>query len=225
MINLLLNHGAGHEGVYLRLPATPGDIGAAFGMLDQLGTGSVTIFDVECPVPNVRQYIMNCDVNDKDTFEKLQELAKRISTMDRDDGMVFSGALDNESINSIDDILNVAKNLHNYVIMSDIKTDSDLGRHLVSIGFRECPEAMQAYLDFNAIGRDFRSEYGGAFVVGGFVRCLKTGVGDEVNGLVDVGADAQQAAQRQHGAQQAQGHQHGQSLLHTLFHKTILLGK
>ena len=80
MINLLLNHGAGHEGVYLRLPATPGDIGAAFGMLDQLGTGSITIFDVECPVPNVRQYIMNCDVNDKDTFEKLQELAKRIST-------------------------------------------------------------------------------------------------------------------------------------------------
>ena len=33
MINLLLNHGAGHEGVYLRLPATPGDIGAAFSML------------------------------------------------------------------------------------------------------------------------------------------------------------------------------------------------
>ena len=170
MINLLLNHGASHEGVYLRLPATPGDIGAAFGMLDKLGTGPVTIFDVECPVPNVRQYIMNCDVNDKDTFEKLQELAKRISTMDRDDGMVFSGALDNESINGLDDMLNIAQSLNNYVIMSDIKTDSDLGRHLVSIGFRECPEAMQAYLDFNAIGRDFRSEYGGAFGAGGFVR-------------------------------------------------------
>lgn len=170
MINLLLNHGAGHEGVYLRLPATPGDIGAAFGMLDQLGTGPVTIFDVECPVPNVRQYIMNCDVNDKDTFDKLQKLAQKISTMDRDEGNVFSGALDNESINGLDDMLRIVQTLNNYVIMPDIKTDSDLGRHLIDIGFRECPEDMQAYLDFNAIGRDFRSEYGGAFGAGGFVR-------------------------------------------------------
>ena len=170
MINLLLNHGAGHEGVYLRLPATPADIGAAYGMLDQLGTGPVTIFDVECPVPNVRQYIMNCDVNDKDTFDKLQELAQKISTMDRDEGNVFSGALDNESINGLDDMLRIAQTLNNYVIMPDIKTDSDLGRHLIDIGFRECPEDMQSYLDFNAIGRDFRSEYGGAFGAGGFVR-------------------------------------------------------
>ena len=53
MINLLLNHGVGHEGVYLRLPATPADIGSAFSMLDRLGTGAVSIFDVECPVPNI----------------------------------------------------------------------------------------------------------------------------------------------------------------------------
>ena len=170
MINLLLNHGVGHEGVYLRLPATPGDIGAAFGMLDQLGTGPVTIFDVECPVPNVRQYLMNVNVNDKESFAKLQELAQKISAMDRDEGNIFSGALDTESINGLDDMLRIAQNLNNYVIMSDVKTDSDLGRHLVSIGFRECPEDMQAYLDFNAIGRDFRSEYGGAFGAGGFVR-------------------------------------------------------
>lgn len=170
MINLLLNHGAGHEGVYLKLPATPGDIGAAFSMLDQLGTGQVAIFDVECPVPNVRQYIINCDVTDKGTFAKLQELAQKISAMDRDEGLVFSGALDNESINGLDDMLRIAQNLNNYVIMPDIRTDSDLGRFLVDKGFRECPEDMQAYLDFNAIGRDFRSEYGGAFGAGGFVR-------------------------------------------------------
>lgn len=170
MINLLLNHGAGHEGVYLRLPATPGDIGAAISMLDQLGTGPVTIFDVECPIPNVRQHIINCDVNDKETLEKLQELAQKISTMDRDEGNVFSGALDNESINGLDDMLRIAQTLNNYVIIPDVRTDSDLGRFLVDKGFRECPEDMQAYLDFNAIGKDFRSEYGGAFGVGGFVR-------------------------------------------------------
>ena len=174
MINLLLNHGAGHEGVYLRLPATPGDIGAAFGMLDQLGTGPVTIFDVECPVPNVRQYIMNADVNDKETFDKLQKLAQRISAMDREDCSKFAGALDNESINGLDDMLSVAQNLHGYVLLNNINSDADLGRFLVDSGFRGCPEDMQAYLNFEAIGRDYRSEYGGAFSSGGFVRRRST---------------------------------------------------
>ena len=170
MINLLLNHGAGHEGVYLRLPATPGDIGAAFGMLDQLGTGPVTIFDVECPVPNVRQYIINADVSDKETFDKLQKLAQKISTMDREDCSKYAGALDNESINGLDDMLSVAQNLQGYVMLSNINTDADLGRFLVDSGFKDCPEDMQAYLNFEAIGRDYRSEHGGAFSYGGFVR-------------------------------------------------------
>ena len=170
MINLLLNHGLGHEGVYLRLPATPADIGSAFSMLDRLGTGAVSIFDVECPVPNIRQYILHADINDQDSLDKLQELAQRIATMDRKEQHTFSGALDNESINGIDDVLLVAKNLEGYVLLPNINTDADLGRFLVDTGFKDCPEDMQAYLDFGAIGRDFRTEYGGAFGSGGFVR-------------------------------------------------------
>ena len=37
MIDLHLNHGNSHEGVYLRLPATPGEVGEAFGLLEKLG--------------------------------------------------------------------------------------------------------------------------------------------------------------------------------------------
>ena len=170
MINLLLNHGNSHEGVYLRLPATPGEIGEAFGMLEQLGSGPVTIFDVECPVPNVRQYIINADINDNATLEKLQELAQRIGAMDREERCVFSGALDNESINGLDDMLSVAQNLRGYVLLPNINSDADLGRFLVESGFKDCPEDMQAYLNYGAIGRDYRSEHGGAFGSGGFVR-------------------------------------------------------
>ena len=130
MINLLLNHGNSHEGVYLRLPATPGEIGEAFGMLEQLGSGPVTIFDVECPVPNVRQYIINADINDNATLEKLQKLSQRIGAMDREECCVFSGALDNESINSLDDMLSVAQNLRGYVLLPNINSDADLGRFL-----------------------------------------------------------------------------------------------
>lgn len=170
MINLLLNHGTGHEGVYLRLPATPGDIGAAFGMLEQLGTGPVTIFDVECPIPNVRQYIRNADINDQDTFDKLQKLAQDIDAMDREERRIFSGALENESINGLDDMLEIAEHLDGYVVLPNVNNDTDLGRFLVDSGFKECPDDMQAYLNFEAIGRDYRSEHGGAYGYGGYVR-------------------------------------------------------
>lgn len=170
MINLLLNHGVGHEGVYLRLPATPADIGAAFGMLDKLGSGTVSIFDAGCAIPNMRQYIMPTDINDKTSFDKLQELARRIDGMDREERQIFSGALDNESINGLDDLLKIADNLDGYVILPNINSDADLGRFLVDTGFKDCPEDMQAYLNFSAIGRDYRSEHGGAFGYGGYVR-------------------------------------------------------
>lgn len=55
-------------------------------------------------------------------------------------------------------------------MLPNISTDADLGRFLVDSGFKDCPEDMQAYLNFGAIGRDYRSEYGGVFSSGGFVR-------------------------------------------------------
>lgn len=98
MIDLHLNHGDSHEGVYLRLPATPGEIGAAFGMLEKLGEGKVTIFDVSCPIQNITQYIIRTDVSDQDSLAKLQRLAEDIDGMDRNERRIFSGALDAESI-------------------------------------------------------------------------------------------------------------------------------
>lgn len=101
MIDLHLNHGNSREGVYLRLPATPGEIGEAFGMLEKLDGGEVTIFDVSCPIQNISQYIIHADVNDTDDFAKLQKLAQDIDGMDRNERRIFSGALDAESVNTL----------------------------------------------------------------------------------------------------------------------------
>lgn len=116
MIDLHLNHGNSHEGVYLRLPATPGEVGEAFGMLEKLGEGKVTVFDVSCPIHNIYQYIINTDVSNEDNLAKLQKIAEAIDSMHKTERQTFSGALDAESINGLDDVLRIADHLQDYEI-------------------------------------------------------------------------------------------------------------
>ena len=170
MIDLHLNHGSSHEGVYLRLPATPGEVGEAFAMLENLGKGKVTIFDVSCPIQNIRQYIMHTDINDKDNFAKLQKLAASIDAMHKTERQIFSGALDAESINGLDDVLRVADHLEDYVLFPNISNDTELGRFLVDSGCKDFPEAVRPYLDYRAIGIEYYAENGGAYGPDGYVR-------------------------------------------------------
>ena len=170
MIDLHLNHGNSHEGVYLRLPATPGEVGEAFGMLDKLGEGKVTVFDVTCPIHNIYQYIINTDVSDKDNLAKLQKLAEAIDSMHKTERQTFSGALDAESINGLDDVLRIADHLKDYVLLPNINSDTDLGRFLVDSGYKDFPEEVRPYLDYRAIGAEYYADSGGAYGPGGYVR-------------------------------------------------------
>lgn len=169
MIDLHLNHGNSHEGVYLRLPATPGEIGAAFGLLDKLGEGKVTIFDVSCPVRNIAQYIRHADVNDKDDFARLQKLAEAIDGMDRNERKTFSGALDAESINGLDDVLEIAGRLDQYIFIHGVTNSKELGGFLVESGYKDFPDHVRPYLDYAGIGAEYFAERGGAFTPEGYV--------------------------------------------------------
>lgn len=170
MIDLHLNHGNSHEGVYLRLPATPGEVGEAFGMLEKLGEGKVTVFDVDCPIRNIYQYIINTDVSDKDNLAKLQKIAEAIDSMHKTERQIFSGALDAESISGLDDVLRISQHLNDYVILPNISTETELGRFLVDSGYKDFPEEVQPYLDYRAIGAEYYADNGGAFGPGGYVR-------------------------------------------------------
>lgn len=149
MISLILNRSAAHqeESVRLKLPATPGEIGEAYKALDLLDGGPIAIFDAECSIPNLRSYIIYSEFNDQESFEQLQELAQRIARMSRKEQMLFSGAIENESIHSLADILSISEHLDRYVLLPHIDSDAALGRFLVDSGFKDCPEDMQAYLN------------------------------------------------------------------------------
>lgn len=172
MIRLKLSNKSANEGVVLDLPATPAEVSEAFSWFERIGVepSAVRIAGVNSPVPTLRQYILRADIHDPAEMKKLNELAEAIEQMDDREWDIFAGALDAESINGLDDVLKISKRLGNYIILPNVKTDTELGRILVDTGYKNFPEAVQPYLDYRAIGAEYYAENGGAYGPGGYVR-------------------------------------------------------
>ena len=172
MIRLKLSNKSANEGVILDLPATPAEVSEAFSWFERIGVepSAVRIAGVNSPVPTLGQYILRADIHDPAEMKKLNELAEAIEQMDDREWDIFAGALDAESINGLDDVLKISKRLGDYIILPNVKTDTELGRILVDTGYKNFPENVQPYLDYRAIGAEYYAENGGAYGPGGYVR-------------------------------------------------------
>ena len=172
MIRLKLSNKSANEGVVLDLPATPAEVSEAFSWFERIGVepSDVRIAGVNSPVPTLGQYILRADIHDPAEMKKLNELAEAIEQMDDREWDIFAGALDAESINGLDDVLKISKRLGDYIILPNVKTDTELGRILVDTGYKNFPENVQPYLDYRAIGAEYYAENGGAYGPGGYVR-------------------------------------------------------
>ena len=172
MIRLKLSNKSANEGVVLDLPATPAEVSEAFSWFERIGVdpSAVRIAGVNSPVPTLGQYILRADIHDPEQMKKLNELAEAIERMDNREWDIFAGALDAESINGLDDVLKISKRLGDYIILPNVKTDTELGRILVDTGYKNFPENVQPYLDYRAIGAEYYAENGGAYGPGGYVR-------------------------------------------------------
>lgn len=173
MITLRLTRGDGQKSVSLRLPSSPDEEVKAFSKLDEISgdVGSTRITGATCYMPNLAQYIKSADVNGPD-YEKLKRLAEQLDHMTEQERRIFSGALDAESINGLDNILHIADDLGSYELIEDVICDRDLGGWLVEhdmlgVNF---PEAVRSYLDYVAIGTEYYSDHGGAYTMHGYIK-------------------------------------------------------
>lgn len=171
MMTLYLTRKVGTEPIPLSLPATPADIGNAFAKLDAICPApSVTeIYKVDSEVRNLNRYICKADVENRETLRKLNQLAELLQGMSREDQMRMEGVLDSNSINGIDDILNAANRVKEYVLLEEVDSDRTLGNYLVEHGVIDCPENIKPYLDYVGIGAEFYSDHGGAYTLNGYV--------------------------------------------------------
>lgn len=172
MFHLHLTRGGHREGVHLGFPASPGEIGEAFAWLDSISTdaASTRILDVACTVRNLEGYIINTDLSAPDVIKKLNLLAEKISAMDSREQQIFSGALDAESVNGLDDVLSIAGSLDSYTFLPNICSDRELGVFLVDTGYIDFPEHLRPYINYASVGAEYYANFGGAYSPFGYVR-------------------------------------------------------
>lgn len=173
MIQLKLSKQGMHEGVTLKLPATPAEASEACAWFDRLGIpqNEIRIVGASSPVRTLDKYIVSHgDIHRDGDLEKLNTLAEQLDRMDKRQMDILGGAIDAESISSLEDVMEVSSHLDRYVILPNIVCTEELGRFLVDTGYKDFPEETHPYLNYSAIGAEYYSNNGGAFGPGGYVR-------------------------------------------------------
>lgn len=172
MIQLKLSVDKAKEGVALNLPATPAEISEACAWFEciNIAPSEVKIIGAYSSVPNLWQYISSADIHSSEDMEKLNTLARKVNDMDRQQESVFSGALDAESINGLDDVLKLTDHLDRYILLHGVTTDRELGAFLVDSGYKDFPERVRPYLDYAGIGAEYYAERGGAYTAAGYIQ-------------------------------------------------------
>ena len=173
MIQLKLSKQGMREGVALNLPATPAEVSEVCAWFDRLGIpqNEVKIVGASSPVRTLDKYIVSHgDLHRMGDLDKLNILAEQLEQMDKRQKDILGGAIDAESISSLDDVLEIFAHLDRYVILPNIVTNEELGRLLVDTGYKDFPEETHPYLNYAAIGMEYYTNNGGAYGPGGYVR-------------------------------------------------------
>jgi len=167
-------------GIGLDLPATPAEVADRLSTLREglETTAPVQISGVDGPIPNLLPYIQNADPESESDLQKLNALAEKISGMSRQEQRIFSGVLDAESINGLDDVLRAADSLGRYELIEGVTSDRALGGWLVEHDRLEVkfPKEVQPYLDYAAIGAEYYANHGGIYTPGGYMKRRDAGL-------------------------------------------------
>ncbi len=168
MLKLQITRDGANEDEYLELPATPADVGEVMVRLDETSTdvASTRIYGTISDVWNIGNYLKRADVNDPVQLKKLNHIAELTQVLSWDESYLFEGALDSESINCLDDVIDVGEHLDRYLLVHNITNDRELGLYVVNHGIKPFDESVQPYLDYTRIGIEYYSNHGGAYTHG-----------------------------------------------------------
>lgn len=171
---MLLHLSCQSYGIDLRLPAGPADVKRTLSTLrDGLEPDTpVRISGVCGNAYSLHGYIRQANLENEDDLQKLNQLAKLFDGIGVEQQEFFSGALDAESINGLNDVLRVASSLAQYEFIEGVTTDKELGGWLVEHGLAgvDFPEQVRPYLDYAGIGAGYYAEHGGAYTAHGYVK-------------------------------------------------------
>lgn len=153
MIQLSLKRSGSPVIVPLNLPASSGAIAEASSQLDQAsGAGKTEIVEIKSVIANLPSYLSGLDPDSRTQLAQLNRLSSIIAQMDSREQNIYAGALDGSSINNLNDVIRVAEQVSDYILIPNVNSDVTLGRYVAVAGQMNgdprFPEAAWPYLDF-----------------------------------------------------------------------------
>jgi len=155
-------------GEYLKLPAEKEDVKA---LLARIGVDGIIyeetfITDYETDIEGLCKYM-----GEYESIDELNYLASMLSDLESWEIEKFEAALDyGEYTSSVEQLINLAQNLDNYDLYSDVMSNEDLGLYYVEqLETLTIPEHLEYYIDYEAYGRDMSINDGGMFTRHGYI--------------------------------------------------------
>jgi len=172
MVTLFLRQGENGKQVLLSFPATTpaekADVAATMESLKSMSK-TVTIQGAASEVMNLGLYLSGIDLAAEGEAERIDQLAKRLEHMSEVDCDKFAGMLDANSISGTKDILRLAEQLDDYVILPGCSSAQSIGKYLVGCGAFPVPEKLIGYINYEAVGTEFQDAHGGAACSRGYI--------------------------------------------------------
>ncbi len=172
MVTLFLRQGENGKQVLLSFPATtPAEKEDVTATMEKLKAMSktVTIQGAASEVMNLGLYLSGVDLAADGELERINQLAERLEHMSEADCDKFAGMLDANSISGTKDILQLAEQLDEYVILPGCSSAQSIGRYLVDCGVAPTLKQLCKTIDYEAVGQIFLDAHDGAACSRGFV--------------------------------------------------------
>ena len=148
---------------WLALPATEDEIEEAkeeIGINEQYEEWFITDYETDIEGLKVGEY---------EDLEALNELAERYENLHKYDQDIVQAIIEGEGYD-LEEALDVLES-GNYSFYPDVNGEKDLGYYVVDEGLFgvEIPDSLQAYIDYESIGRDWRINGAGSFTSKGYI--------------------------------------------------------
>lgn len=160
MIQLFLSRSGSSAIVPLQFPASQSAIAEASRQLDEASReGNTKIVEIKSVIANLPSYLSRLDPDSRTQLAQLNRLSSIIAQMDSRERNIYAGALDGNSINDLNDVIRVAEQVSDYILIPNINSDVTLGRYVAVAGQIQgdprFPEVAWPYLDFAKIGAEY----------------------------------------------------------------------
>lgn len=163
MIQLFMKRSGSPAIVPLHFPASHDAMTEAVSRLDEASrTGKTEIVEIKSVIANLPSYLSGLDPDSRTQLAQLNQLSSIIAKMDSRERNIYAGALDGSSINDLSDMIRVAEQVPDYILIPNVNSDVTLGRYVAVAGQIQgdprFPEAAWPYLDFAKIGAEYYGE-------------------------------------------------------------------